>query len=98
MKVVWSKLAKSDYQGQIDYLFEEQSEKAAIRFIEQVEDVLYLLKSSPEMYPPSEIRKGLRKAVVNKWINLYYGFEANNQTIQLYRFWHNSQDPRKLKF
>lgn len=94
MKIIWSDEAIADYQQNIDYLLKEWSEQVAIEFIEDVEAVIELIKSHPELYPLTDYRE-IRKAVIRKQITLF--FKSKKGEIHLIRFWNTYQDPEKLK-
>lgn len=71
MEIIWSDDAKIDYHENIEYLLREWSEKSAIKFIDEVEFVLNLLKSNPRLYPKSGY-KNIRRAVIRKEVTLFY--------------------------
>ncbi len=95
MQIFWSDEAITDYHQNIDYLVKEWSEQVAVEFIEDVEIVIDLIKSHPELYPLTDYQE-IRKAVVRQQITLFY--KVKNKTIHLIRFWNNYQDPGGLKF
>lgn len=94
MKIVWSIDAQNDYHENIGYLLREWSENSAMNFIEEVESVLEIIKSQPDLYPFCEYNS-IRRAVVRKQITLFYKVEGD--TIFLVRFWNNYQDPKSRK-
>jgi plasmid stabilization system protein ParE len=94
MQVIWSDEAIVDYHQNIDYLLTDWSEQVAIDFIEDVDTVIDLIKSYPELYPLTNYHK-IRKAVIRKQVTLF--FKASENEIQLIRFWNNYQDPDKMK-
>ena len=51
MQIVWAAEAITDYHQNLDYLLKEWSEKVALEFMEEVEIVIHLIKSHPELYP-----------------------------------------------
>ncbi|HEU5292211.1 MAG TPA: type II toxin-antitoxin system RelE/ParE family toxin [Cyclobacteriaceae bacterium] len=94
MQVIWSDDAIADYHQNIDYLQKEWSSQVAVEFIEDVEAVIELITSHPELYPQIDYQE-IRKAVVRKQITLL--FKVKNKQIHLIRFWNNYQNPEKLK-
>jgi plasmid stabilization system protein ParE len=94
MKIAWSIDAQNDYHANIGYLLREWSENSAINFIEEVESVLEIIKSQPDLYPLCEYNS-IRRAVIRKQITLFYKVEGD--TIFLVRFWNNYQDPKSRK-
>lgn len=94
MKVTWSKLSKNDYYNHLDYLVEQNKEKAAIQFINHVEDIIHLISSQPKMYPLTDF-ENVRKGRIDKYISLFYLLQEDE--VILLRFWDNRQNPIKLK-
>lgn len=94
MKIIWSDEAITDYHQNIDYLLKEWSGQVALEFIEDVEAVIELIRSHPELYPSTDYQE-VRKAVIRKQITLF--FKAQHKEIHLIRFWNNYQNPDKLK-
>lgn len=94
MEIIWSEDAKSDYHQNIDYLISEWNENVARRFIREVENILALLETNPDLYPNTGYKQ-VKKAVILKQITLYYHIEG--KTIYLVRFWNNYQDPNRLQ-
>ena len=94
MHLVWTDEALADYHQNIDFLSKECTDQVALDFIEDVDAVISLIVSRPELFPLTDYR-GIRKAVVRKQITLFYKISHNS--IQLIRFWNNYQDPSRLK-
>jgi plasmid stabilization system protein ParE len=94
MQIIWSDEAIADYHQNIDYSEKEWSLHVAIEFIEDVESVIELITSHPELYPQTDYQE-IRKAVVRKQITLF--FKVRDKQIHLVRFWNNYQNPGKLK-
>jgi plasmid stabilization system protein ParE len=94
--VVWNDLALLDYHENIDYLLQEWSEREAIKFIGDVESVVFDLKEGKAEFKKSGY-KDIKQCVVCKQISLYYR-HCGTDKIEILRFWNNYQDQRKLKF
>jgi plasmid stabilization system protein ParE len=92
---IWTDLALKDYHENIDYLLQEWSEKEALSFIDDVENILYSLQTGKIEYKESNYRY-IRECVVCKQITLYYR-HLNSKEVELLRFWNNSKDKRRLK-
>ena len=96
MKTIdWNDLALIDYHANINYLLREWSEKEALNFIDDVESVLFELKSGKVEYKESNY-ENIRECVVCKQITLYYRHLGKKQ-IELLRFWNNYKDTKTLK-
>ena len=97
MKLEWSAASQKDYYGQIDFLAENRSEKAAVDFIERVEGLLYIIRTSPDVFALINHRgREVKKAIVNNHITLFYQVNSDEGKVVLLRFWHNSQNPDRL--
>lgn len=94
MQIIWSDEAITDYHQNIDYLEKEWSPQVAIDFIEDVEAVIELIKSHPELYPLTDYL-GIRRAVIRKQVTLF--FKVRDKQVHLIRFWNNYQNPERLK-
>ncbi len=94
-KIIWSDDAVTDYHQTIDYLLLNWSENAALTFIEEVEAILDIVKTQPELYPVSAYPE-VRRAVVRKQVTLYY--TINKKEVLLVRFWNTYQNPDRLTF
>lgn len=60
--------------------------------------ILLRIEKYPEMYTPSAKNPRVRKVAINKYIVLYYRYYSSKKEIVLLTFWHNKQDPKKLKY
>ena len=90
MELIWSDLAKSDFEDNIDYLLREWSERSAVEFINKVDHLIELLSINPQLFPESDY-KSVRRAVVTKQITLFY--KLSDSKIYLIRFWNTYQNP-----
>ena len=93
--VIWNDLALLDYHENIDYLLKEWTEQEAIKFIDEVESLIFKLKQGNIEFKESGYQK-IRECVVRKQVTLYYKHISKNK-IELLRFWNNYQDVNKLK-
>ena len=94
MQIIWSDEAIADYHQNIDYLLKEWPTQVAVEFIEDVETVIELMRSNPELYPLTDYQ-GVRKAVIRKQITLF--FKVTDNALHLIRFWNNYQNTERLK-
>ena len=93
-KVHWNKLAQSDYYQNIDYLLREWSEKDAQEFIDEVDEIEYILKTGKVDFQDtnrSDIKPyvickqnkpafTLRQGLTCQWL------EANVHVMQTYKY------------
>jgi plasmid stabilization system protein ParE len=90
-KIIWNKLARSDYYRNIDYLLIHWSEKETQAFIDKVFDVLSILEKGNVEFQKTS-RKNIRRCVVNRQITLFYRVIGKDK-IELLRFWNNAMLP-----
>lgn len=95
-KVIWNDLALLDYHENIDYLLKEWTEQEAVKFIDEVESLIFKLKQGNIEFKESGYQN-IRECIVCKQITLYYR-HINQNKIELLRFWNTYQDKKKLKF
>jgi len=95
-KVHWNKLARSDYYQNIDYLLREWSQKDAQEFIDEVDDIEFILKQGKVEFQDTNVRD-IKRCIVCKHISLFYKV-IDEFNVELLRFWNNYQDTKKLNF
>jgi len=71
-KVIWSPRAKDRYKQIIDFLLIEWGETAAVKFIEQVDQKLYMLARFPNLGIASVAKPNLRSLLFIKHNRLVY--------------------------
>ena len=85
--IVWSDLAYLSFSDTADYLTENYSLDVALKFDEEVEQLLEKLRSFKHFCPPYELRPMLRKCVVNRHTSLMY--RVDGTAIYLITFFDN---------
>ncbi len=93
--IIWSEPAKKDYWQNIEYLLEFWYEKQVQNFINEVDRHLNIIRNNPKTFAVTKYRN-VRSVPVVKQITLFYRI-ANDNSIELVRFWNNYQNPDKLK-
>lgn len=96
--IKWADEAKKTFDKNINYLLKEWTEKEIRNFVKQTNNILLNIVAYPEMYSASGRNPTIRKAAINKYIVLYYRYHSTKQEVVLLTFWHNKQDPKKLKY
>ena len=94
-EVHWNKLARSDYFQNIDYLLREWSEKDAQEFIDEVDDIEFILKQGKVDFQDTNKRK-IKRCIICKQISLFYRV-IDEYHIEILRFWNNYQDNKRLQ-
>lgn len=92
--ILWSKTAQDDYWANIDFLLNKWTQSEAVHFINEVEQVLTILKEGKVTFKTTGYKDTYQITVV-KQITLYYHLNLNND-IELLRFFNNLQNPDKL--
>ncbi|MCA4898651.1 MAG: type II toxin-antitoxin system RelE/ParE family toxin [Bacteroidota bacterium] len=90
-KVIWFPRAKDRYKRIIDFLLIEWGETAAVKFIEQVDQKLYLLARFPNLGIASVAKPNLRSLLLTKHNRLVY--PVNEKEIHL----HEIDDTRQAQ-
>lgn len=96
--IKWSNEAKKTFDKNINYLVEEWTDREIKNFIKQTNNILLRIAAQPEMYGASAKTSNVRRAQINKYIVLYYRYYSSKKEAVLLTFWHNKQDPKKLKY
>ncbi len=65
-------------------------------FLDRVDEVVNIIKLTPEIYPLLNKNDQIRRCVVVKQITLYFRVVSADQ-IDLLTFWNNFQNPEFLK-
>jgi len=91
----WNRLAIIDYNNNIDYLLDKWSVSEAQAFIDEVDEIIHVLKLGKVEYQSTNYA-GVKRCVLRKQITLFYK-NIDKDTIELLRFWNTYQDNKKLK-
>ncbi|NBC82153.1 MAG: type II toxin-antitoxin system RelE/ParE family toxin [Bacteroidetes bacterium] len=70
-KVHWNKLARYDYYQNIDYLLHEWSEKDAQEFIDEVDEIEFILIQGKVEFQDTAVCD-VKRCVICKQITLFY--------------------------
>lgn len=92
--------ARQDLENIVQYLVSSlENPPAAAAFLDEVEDCYGHLESMPLMFEacrsPHLRARGYRKVLIKNYI-LVYTVDESNQTVDILRFFHGSQDYEKL--
>ncbi|MGI8951707.1 MAG: hypothetical protein ACR2FN_09005 [Chitinophagaceae bacterium] len=90
--------AYKTFTQNIDYLKREWSETEIKKFTESLNKIIERIKKYPESFAPSQKDFSVRKAKINKQITLYFRYTSELNKLELVTFWHNKQNPNKLKY
>ena len=93
-KIIWSPLAKNDFDLILAYLQQHWDNKVVQDFIEILSASIMHISNNPRQFPL--INKNVRKCVLTKHNALYYRYQ--NEYIDVLRIFDTRQDPKKLEF
>ena len=89
-QVVWNKKARIKFNEIVDYLESEVSEKAAVKFVVRVDNLIEKLLRYPEIGRKSK-RKTVRQHRIDKYNKLYY--RKNGSRLTIVFIFDDRQDP-----
>ncbi len=96
LPVVWSPASREEYAEILQYVDDEFGTDAALNMMDKVEAAVEQIASFPYLFPFSEIRPDIRRAVITSQTSILY--RVTETQIQLLHFWDNRQDPRRMEF
>lgn len=94
-KLRWSREAIRNLENILEYLQENWSEKVVLNFKEILSKQLDIICRFPFIFPRSEYKKRLRKAVLTKQTTIYYEVKSNE--ILIVYIFANKQDIARIK-
>jgi len=93
----WSKEAEDTFDEIIDYLKDNWTEKEIKYFVRKSHKIISQIENSPYQFKASRFQEILQ-AVITKHNSLLYFVNEEEEVIELYTFWDNRQNPKKLKY
>ena len=94
-KILWTNHAIFELKETIEYLENKWTERELRTFSAKLDHTIELISKSPEIFPVSLDKKNIRKAVVEKYNNLYY--RINKSSIEIVSLFSNRKNPNKKK-
>lgn len=91
-KVIWTPQAETDLLRICEYLDREWGDRVRSAFLDEVDEVVGLIISFPNMYRSSDFRD-VREAVITRHNILFYRIAKD--TIYLLSIWDTRQDPAR---
>ncbi|MBS1509578.1 MAG: hypothetical protein JST86_01960 [Bacteroidetes bacterium] len=96
--IKWADEARLTFDNNINYLLEAWTEREIRNFIRQTQQVIQIIEKEPLRFRPSAKSNAVRRAPINKHITLFYKIFPAKKEVVLLSFWHNKQNPGKLKY
>ena len=90
----WTERSLTNAQEISEWILNKFSKKEKDNFFQLLKDFEKIVVEFPDMYPESEVNKGLYQAVVHKNLSIYYQFEEPVITVVAMR--DNRMDNEKL--
>jgi len=94
-KLFWSEEALSNLEGVLNYLESNWTETEINKFKSLLNKNLELISIFPTIFPRSEFVPNLRRAVLSKYISIFY--KIIDEAIYIAYLFDNRQDFRRLK-
>jgi len=95
VKVKLTSLASFKLTELLDYLEEEWSLSTKNKFLKKLESKVGVIKSNPDSFIISDVKKGLRRCVVTKQTTLLYKYDS--ETIYIITVFDNRQDLKSIE-
>lgn len=92
-KIRWTVHALTELAATVRYLEENWTEKELIQFSKAVDTTVEIISRHPEIYPISNKKRNIRKAVVDKNNTVYYRIVQGS--IQILSLFGTKQNPAK---
>jgi len=97
LTVKWTKEAEKTYDAIIEYLERFWTEKEIYSFVQKTFKIIDQIEKNPFQFKASSIPQ-VRAALITKHNTLFYYVNEATQTIELYTFWDNRQEPDKRPY
>ena len=94
-QIVLSKTAAKKLEKLLEYLTKHFSKNVAQKFLGKLDARLEVVKSHPESFSKSQLKKGLHKCVISKQTSVFYKFDSSK--IYVVTIFDTRQNPKKLK-
>jgi len=93
-KILWTESALTELEEVEAFIIEHWTEKELKRLFKHIQLTTKLISDNPLMFPESERKKGIRKAVILKLNSLYYRIKGNQ--IEVLAFHANRKRPLEI--
>ena len=95
-KVILSPLALDDLEQIVRHVASHDPQ-AAERFGNRLLDHAEKLRGMPQRGAPVRARPGVRKLLLWPYL-IFYRVNEQGRSVEILRFWHGAQDPKRLHF
>jgi hypothetical protein len=91
----WQPNSEYTYLEEADFVLLKRNAKEVLKFVDLVEENLLRLSNNPLIGNYINELK-IYSIIISKQTTLYYDFNENAKTIDLYIFWNNCKNPADL--
>jgi len=95
LRVSWDNEAENNLEAITEFILNNWNEKILVSFFKELNESIEQIQKFPESFAESNIKKEIRKCVVNKQISMYYSITKSE--IEIRALIDNRQDNNKLK-
>ena len=88
-QIVWTPIAQETHQQIFDFILENWSIDIAIKFDNDLQELLQNLEQHKHFCPPIQKIKGVRKCVISKQVSLLYVVQEKSKIVELLTFFDN---------
>ncbi len=92
---IWHENAIISLEEENAFILKKWNEKEVQKFNDLINENLERLENNPRIGKFNSVFK-VYYLVISKQTTLYYNFDENTKTIELYLFWNNLKDPDQL--
>ena len=94
-KIIWTDEALRNLDEILDYLKLEWTDREILQFKRKLSDQLEIIKKYPFIFPKSDRKPRLRKAVLSKQTIIFY--EVQGFQLNLVYLFQTKMNPKKIK-
>jgi len=94
--IIWAPHADEDLGHILDYLDKNWGPAVSISFLDELENCIELIRTSPEAFPVFYSGQNIRRCVVTKHNSLFFKIYTNH--IAVLRLYDTRQNPNDLLF
>ncbi len=95
--IVWSKESQQRFEEISNYLASEWTQKQVRNFEIKLKEFETVVAIFPFLFPESDKKHGLKRAVITKHNSVIYKADAGNKLIRVITIFDNRQHPKKLR-
>jgi plasmid stabilization system protein ParE len=91
----WTDRALEDYDKLLEYLYDEWGEEITLRVIDEINQTIARIQTSPEQFPIFLKRRNVRRCVASPQTSIF--FKVKRDYIEISALFDNRQNPKKRK-